>query len=212
MKYLIILTTLTACVPMQPTTPDTACAGAHAWENFHLKHDALSPVIVNKSSYEVPIKAWNDYGTPITLRKFGRGFTIVVEDGGDVSSGFLGLAKVKLDRNGHITQGTVLMNLALLSRYPAEVAAHVMWQELGHLAGLDHQRGADDSAMEDCVGRQDWLGCISNPEALEFNQHDLDQLAAIYAHATGDPVPTGCGSDVEAVIHEFSAEGFGHGH
>ena len=218
MALMVTAIGLSCLPPPHPTTPPTCSMGQHVWENYHLAHDALSPVIDNQSSYVVPIAAWNAYDAPVKLRAAGTGFTITVKDGGDASSTWLGLATVSPDGNGHIRRGTVTMNRTLLERYPepyrAYMIAHVMWQELGHLAGLDHQRGVDDSAMDDCGGRSPWRDCLANPEALEFNQHDVDQLVAIYAHVTGDALPPGCSSsdEGEVIVHEFPVEGGVHGH
>lgn len=214
--YIIfVLIILTMCCTFStlppPVDPDiTECVSEqHAWK-FHLPHDALSPVVVNHSSYTPDLASWNALGTPIDLRDSGQGFRITIEEGGDASSGWLGLASVRARADGHIVSAEVAMNRVLLDRYPDAVAAHVLAQEIGHLLGLDHQRFASPpSAMDDCVGRGSsakWLACLSDPAGRFPNPHDAEQLRKIYAHVDDrTPPPTLCGNTgFTMVIHEFA--------
>lgn len=202
MKYLLTLI-LAGCGGIS-TPPTTTCAlESHDWNGYHLPHHALSPVVVNHTSYEPDLKSWNNLGSPIELRDHGRGFELAIEEGGNRASGWLGLATVTVGAEGHIQSATVTMNTTLLSPYPPRVAQHVLCQEIGHLLGLGHTK-ALDSCMEDCQGRADWLGCISSLQGTTPNPHDGEQLTATYQHATdGTKPPKGCGSEV--VIHAFEA-------
>ncbi len=211
------ITTGPTTPPVPPAGPPV-CNAQHVWENYHLAHDSLSLVVVNTSSYEPDLEAWNSDTHPIRLRDSGTGFTITVKDGGDANSGWLGLASVWVNSKGHILRGEVTMNLTLLARYGPNVAAHVLTQELGHLLGLDHQRGADDSAMDDCQGRgAGWLSCLDSVAGMTPNAHDFEQLREIYAHVPGAPVPpkppTECEGSEQLVLHVFPAEDGGdHDH
>lgn len=212
MRLFLGLLLFAGCRVMPPNVPapPTECVSteAHVWGNdqgaYHLPHDSLAPLVVNQSGYTPDLEAWNALGTPIELRAEGTGFAIDVTEGGDADSGWLGLASINI-AGGHITRATVTMNRAVLGRYEPVVAAHVLCQELGHLLGLDHQRLADDSCMDDCQGRTDWLGCLSAPAGTTPNAHDREQLKAIYAHTVPEgeacpPVPRCEGS---LLLHTF---------
>ncbi|MCZ6870543.1 MAG: hypothetical protein O7G84_13660 [Gammaproteobacteria bacterium] len=210
---------LSACqfgqVPPVTGGPDSNCA--HSWDGNHLPHDALDSVVLNNSSsaFVADLTLWNMDGNPITLKHKGPGFPIEIVDRGDADSGWLGLAEI-WKRDGHIARARVSINMVLMRKAAArydisltDMVLHVGWQEIGHVAGLDHQRGVDDSAMEDCVGRSDWPTCISNPKAVGFNGHDIQELYSIYRHVNADSLPPACaGSGGAAIIvHTFPLEG-----
>jgi len=95
------------------------------------------------------------------------------------SNGWLGLASISIS-GSHITQATVKVNDSYFntSAYNTpEWRSAVMCQEIGHTLGLDHQdeSGADFHTCMDYA---------SNPHGdnMHPNQHDYDQLAAIYLH------------------------------
>ncbi len=205
--YIVVLGLAACTLPPPETPPIDRSTCQHSWENFHFAPDAMEPVIENATDYRVEFDKLNA-GSVIRFRPAGLGFKITVRYGGDATSKFLGKASVRARAGGHVVSATVTMNRTFLDRHPPTVAARVLSQELGHLAGLDHQRGVDDSAMEDCVGRSDWRACITNG-ATGFNAHDLEQLAIIYAHEGGSP-PTSCSEDADLVVHAFPVEGAGH--
>ncbi len=199
-------------LPKLPELPPGLCAvtGAaeranHIWGNekgaYHLSD--LSPVFVNQTSYDLAdvVRNWNRLDTPLSLRTSGEGFTIPVVLGGDANSTFLGRANVNIGLLGHITGGTVTMNDVLLAGYPPNTAKRVLCQEIGHELGLDHQRGADDSCMDDCQGRADWLGCITSEAGTTPNAHDAEQLREIYAEGHDGLPRLGCTGSL--LLHSF---------
>jgi len=95
-------------------------------------------------------------------------------------NGWLGVATIWLS-GGHITQGTAKVNDSYfnLDAYNnADAKRHVVCQEVGHTLGLDHQHDVSDSCMND-QGSALFLASAVRP-----NQHDYDQLAAIYGSHT----------------------------
>lgn len=92
-------------------------------------------------------------------------------------NGWLGLASINLDSNGHISQGTAKMNDSYASVYAGDPneAAHVMCQEVGHTFGLGHT-SEDGSTQNTCMDYS------SSPTSTAPNQHDYDELGIIYGH------------------------------
>ncbi len=92
-------------------------------------------------------------------------------------NGWLGLASINLDANGHISQGTAKMNDSYASVYAGDAneAKHVMCQEVGHTFGLGHT-SEDGSSQNTCMDYS------SSPTSTSPNQHDYDELAIIYQH------------------------------
>jgi hypothetical protein len=94
-------------------------------------------------------------------------------------NGWLGQATVWVDSGGHILQGTAKVNDSYFDTgayNDANAKRHVLCQEVGHTLGLDHQRGVYDTCMND-EGSSLFLAAAVGP-----NQHDYDELAAIYQH------------------------------
>ncbi|MEO5623504.1 MAG: hypothetical protein ABIQ78_08830 [Dokdonella sp.] len=91
-------------------------------------------------------------------------------------NGWLGLASINLDSNGHISQGTAKMNDSYTSSWtdPNE-APHVMCQEVGHTFGLDHQ-STDGSSQGTCMDYS------NSPSSTAPNAHDYNELVTIYGH------------------------------
>lgn len=92
-------------------------------------------------------------------------------------NGWIGLAQIWIS-GSHITKGLSKMNDSYfnLPQYnnPDE-KLHVMCQEIGHTFGLGHT-SEDGSSQKTCMDYS------SDPLSTLPNQHDYDQLAAIYAH------------------------------
>lgn len=92
------------------------------------------------------------------------------------TNGWLGLASINLDSNGHISQGTAKMNDSYTSSWadPNE-SKHVMCQEVGHTFGLDHQ-STDGSSQATCMDYS------NSPSSTAPNAHDYAELVIIYGH------------------------------
>lgn len=92
------------------------------------------------------------------------------------NNGWLGLASINLDSNGHISQGTSKMNDSYASSFASQdERRHVMCQEIGHTFGLGH-------TSEDGTTQNTCMDYSQSPTSTAPNQHDYDQLAAQYSH------------------------------
>jgi hypothetical protein len=92
-------------------------------------------------------------------------------------NGWLGLASINLDSSGHIVKGTAKMNDSYSTYWVSDAneAPHVMCQEVGHTFGLGHT-SEDGSTQNTCMDYS------TSPTSTQPNQHDYDQLVAIYGH------------------------------
>lgn len=101
------------------------------------------------------------------------------------NNGWLGLASISVTGGTHITQGTAKMNDSYFSsatyNNPNE-RLHVMCQEVGHTFGLGHT-SEDGSSQNTCMDYFSNTGAnAGSTVSTHPNQHDYDELAAIYAH------------------------------
>lgn len=93
-------------------------------------------------------------------------------------NGWLGLAQIWLNSDGHIAQGTTKMNDTYfqMARYNTpEERNHVMCQEVGHTFGLGHQ-DESGASLGTCMDYS------MSPDSQHPNAHDYEQLETIYAH------------------------------
>jgi hypothetical protein len=92
---------------------------------------------------------------------------------------WLGIAGISIDTDGHIFTGYVKLNDTYFntSYYNDPVwRQSVVCQELGHVIGLDHQdEDFDNEPLGTCMDYQD-------PPTDTPDQHDYDELEAIYDH------------------------------
>ncbi|HKF14827.1 MAG TPA: hypothetical protein VKB13_06320 [Gaiellaceae bacterium] len=168
-----------------------AASANHSWGNYHWARTSnpfTVPLGDNVSASWDPLleRASSDWGRSSVLDTVvvpgqARGKCrptagrVEVCNGSYGFNGWLGLAQIWL-RGSHITQGTTKMNDSYLSSgYSSTNKQHVICQEVGHTFGLDHQ----DESGADFNTCMDYSDKLDNPSP---NQHDYDQLDAIYAH------------------------------
>ncbi|TSC69535.1 MAG: hypothetical protein G01um101470_1045 [Parcubacteria group bacterium Gr01-1014_70] len=98
-------------------------------------------------------------------------------------NGWLGVAQVWISGE-HIVKGTVKVNDSYFNTSTYNTPAWrnlVMCQEVGHILGLDHQDETfDNPNLDTCMDYTNDPSTNQHP-----NQHDYDQLEAIYAHLDG---------------------------
>ena len=111
------------------------------------------------------------------------------------STGWLGVAGIYIDSNGHIDKGYTKLNDSYFSAsYYNDPAwkQSVTCQELGHDIGLNHQdENFNNQSLFSCMDYQD-------PPYQYPNTHDYEQLRSIYSHTdsydsydAGSAVPSG---------------------
>ena len=94
-------------------------------------------------------------------------------------TGWLGVAGISVDANGHIVSGYTKLNDTYFSQSPynsPDWKQSVTCQELGHNVGLDHQdENFNNGSLFSCMDYQ-------NPPYEYPNAHDYEELNAIYGH------------------------------
>lgn len=106
------------------------------------------------------------------------------------NNGWLGLASIWADGNGHITKGTAKMNDTYYASGTYNTPAWrrlVMCQEIAHVFGLGHQNeGFGAPNLGSCMDYTDDPdgGGAFGPSNEHPNDHDFDQLVTIYGGHT----------------------------
>lgn len=90
-------------------------------------------------------------------------------------NGWLGLATIGLDTQGHIDQGTAKMNDSYDWYWTPEEMNHVVCQEIGHVFGLGH-------TSEDGTSQSTCMDYSTDPNSQWPNAHDYNMIEEIYAH------------------------------
>lgn len=206
---------LAACVALGAITPASA---EHRWGNYHWARTA-NPLTLKinealSSKWEPHLQtAMNDWTRP-TLLKFNPtapapwnaspkrcdpiAGQILVCNALYGQRGWLGIATIWANGN-HITQGTTKLNDTYfnMSRYNTpEWRQFVTCQEIGHDFGLGHQNeiftnantGSCMDYTNDPSGKAGTNGTLANTAP---NEHDFEELTAIYGHTDSTNTATG---------------------
>jgi hypothetical protein len=177
-----------------------AAMADHSWGDYHWARTTSSfdLTIINSTTND-----WDDYVSQAVADWSDSNKLNMVEDfGGDTSNktrrqckggtgtvricnltygynGWLGVAGISIDTNGHITTGYTKLNDSYFSAsyYNSDNwKQSVTCQELGHNVGLGHQdENFNNQSLFTCMDYQD-------PPYEYPNAHDYDQLDTIYGH------------------------------
>lgn len=172
----------------------------HSWGDYHWARTTSSfdLVVINSTTND-----WDGYvGVAIADWTGSQKLNMVEDVNGDTSkrarrqcrggdgtvricnlaygrTGWLGIAGISIDTNGHITTGYTKLNDTYFSMdyYNNDAwKQSVTCQELGHDLGLDHQdEDFDNDSLFSCMDYQD-------PPYEYPNAHDYEQLETIYGH------------------------------
>ncbi|HVS65434.1 MAG TPA: hypothetical protein VMT85_18245 [Thermoanaerobaculia bacterium] len=172
----------------------------HSWGNYHWARTTSSfdLIVVNSTTSD-----WDGYvADAIGDWSQSQKLNMIEDPNGDTSSktrrqcnapagqiricnlgygqnGWLGIAGISIDTNGHIVSGYTKLNdtyFAFDYYNNDQWKQSVTCQELGHNVGLDHQdEDFNNTSLQSCMDYQD-------PPWPIPNGHDYDQLVAIYGH------------------------------
>lgn len=170
---------------------------SHSWNNYHWARTTSSfdlPVIDSMTSqwqfaFDQSLAEWNqstvltnvvvavDESSKTRKRCPMVSGSMRVCNSAYGQNGWLGLASINIDSNGHITQGVAKMNDSYDWYYAANPGEdnHVTCQEIGHVYGLGHT-SEDGSSQGTCM---DYSTSLNSQWP---NSHDYQQLASIYGH------------------------------
>lgn len=177
-------------------TVSAAAFASHTWNNYHWARTTssftLQVIDSNTSDWDdelaLALSQWSQ-STKLDMKISGADDSRTTRKrcpavAGKVRScnaaygnnGWLGLASINLDANGHISQGTSKMNDSYSSSFASQdERRHVMCQELGHTLGLGHT-SEDGSTQNTCMDYS------QSATSTAPNAHDFDQLVAQYSH------------------------------
>lgn len=190
----------------------TAVHAGHSWNDYHWARTS-SPfdlIIVNSTTSD-----WDGYvGQSVADWSLSSVLNMVEDPNGSTTSqdrrkcsggdgwvricnlaygqtGWLGIAGISIDTNGHITTGYTKLNDTYFTQAyynTPEWKQSVTCQELGHNVGLDHQdENFNNTSLYSCMDYQD-------PPYAYPNQHDYDQLGILYTDVDSYDSYSGGGS------------------
>jgi hypothetical protein len=178
-----------------------AALADHSWSSYHWARttNSYDLTVINSTTSD-----WDDYvSLAISDWSQSQKLNMIEDPGGSIESkdrrqckggtgtvricnlaygqtGWLGIAGISIDGNGHIATGYTKLNDTYFSwnfYNRADWKQSVVCQELGHNIGLGHQdEDFDNQSLFSCMDYQD-------PPYEYPNQHDYQQLDAIYGHA-----------------------------
>ena len=200
----------------------TASYAVHSWGDYHWARTSSSfnlPIVNSTTSdWQVYVTQaisdwsdwsdWSEWTDPSMLN--------MIEERGDISSrtrrkckapggkvricnlaygnnGWLGLAGISIDSEGHIVSGYTKLNDTYFATgfYNNDAwRQSVTCQELGHNIGLGHQDvDFNNDSLDSCMDYQ--IDPFKDP-----NEHDYEQLGTIYGHIDGYDSYAGGGDGV----------------
>ncbi len=172
-------------------------AGNHSWNNYHWARttNSFNLLVVDsvtpdwQFSFSESLRRWDEsiklnnvVGDAADDNKTRKRCQMVngqmrVCNAAYGQNGWLGLATIYIDGNGHITRGTVKVNDSYNWYFGANPSEknHVMCQEIGHIYGLGHT-SEDGSSQGTCMDYS------TSTNSQWPNAHDYSQLESIYGH------------------------------
>lgn len=187
-------------VALMVTCLAPAAMADHSWGNYHWARTTSSfdLTIINSTTTD-----WDPYvAQAVTDWSDSSKFNMIEDPSGKTSkgvlrkcnggdgtvricnlaygqNGWLGVAGISIDTNGHITTGYTKLNDTYFSwdyYNTPDWKQSVTCQELGHNVGLGHQdEDFDNQSLFSCMDYQD-------PPYAYPNAHDYEQLDTIYNH------------------------------
>ena len=175
----------------------------HAWNDYHWARttNSFDLTIVNSTTSDwdsyvaLAIEDWS-FSSVLNMKEDQSGSTNskvrrrCKGDAGMVricnlaygQNGWLGIAGISIDTNGHITTGYTKLNDSYFDQAyynHSDWKLSVTCQELGHNVGLGHQdENFNNESLLSCMDYQD-------PPFEYANTHDFEQLETIYNHTDG---------------------------
>ena len=192
----------------------------HAWNNYHWARTA-NPFTLRvidsvtafwQSEYNAALSEWGassvlnlttasaDETSNTRRRCRAQAGQIRVCNAAYGQNGWLGLATIGLDAQGHIDRGTAKVNDSYSSSWTsADRKRHVMCQEVGHVFGLNHT-SEDGSSQNTCMDYS------NSPTSISPNAHDYAQLETIYTHVDSyNSLSTAAATTARAHVGELPA-------